>query len=502
MANLILSVPPVKSTNPVVPIANNQQLPPPTLMTPDKEDLWFAPLGGCGEIGMNFNLFGHDGQWLIVDCGLTFSDPPTDQLSSQSDQSVAGQRANGRRNVQMADPAFIADRRDAIAGLVITHAHEDHIGAVPYLWPLLQCPIYTTAFTAYILRRKLAEYDLLDEVTIRIVDAGDVIDIGGFNVEWIAMTHSVPEPCGLLIKTAAGTVFHSGDWKLDDHPVVGSSYDGARCRELGALPIDAMICDSTNAVVQGKTPSESEVYKGLHTLISNAPGRVVVTCFGSNLARVSTLARIAADTGRHVGMIGRSMVNMVNAGRATGLLDTDISIVEAQHLGYLPPESVLLLATGSQGEPRTALHRLSTNTFRDMELEPSDTVIFSSKVIPGNEDSVAALTERLEALGVTVHGEHNVDHLIHVSGHPAADELLTMYQWVQPDVLIPVHGEQQHMKANAALAKRAGIPRQISGENGDLFIIAPNKAIRRGVLPHGRLALQGRKLVPVQAPDV
>ncbi len=480
-------------------------------MTPEKEDLWFAPLGGCGEIGMNLNLFGHNGQWLIVDCGLTFSDIPEKQSDVASDGAITASEARSirpapqvdgvaaaqsRRNVQMADPAFIADRADAIAGMVITHAHEDHIGAVPYLWPQLKCPIYTTAFTAYILKRKLAEYNLLDEVTIRIVDAGDVIDIGPFNVEWINMTHSVPEPCALLIKTDAGTVFHSGDWKLDDQPVVGAPYNKARCTELGAVEIDAMICDSTNATVTGKTPSESELYAGLHQLISNSPGRVVVTCFGSNLARVATLAKIAEATQRHVGMIGRSMINMVNAGRATGLLDTDISIVEAQHLGYLPPESVLLLATGSQGEPRTALHRLSTNTFRDMQLEPSDTVIFSSKVIPGNEASVAALISRLEDMGVTVFGEHNVESLIHASGHPAAEELITMYQWVQPDMLIPVHGEPQHMQANAALAKRAGISMQIQGENGDLFIIAPNKAIRRNVLPTGRLTLQGRKLVP------
>lgn len=462
-------------------------------MTPDKEDLWFAPLGGCGEIGMNFNLFGHDSQWLIVDCGLTFSDHP-ESTQAAEEQS---QKHFSRRDVQMADPAFISERADSIAGMIITHAHEDHIGAVPYLWPHLKCPIYTTAFTAYILRRKLAEYDLVAEVPIRIIEAADTIDIGPFNVEWIAMTHSVPEPCGLLITTEAGTVFHSGDWKLDDHPVVGTTYDSARCQALGGMKIDAMICDSTNATVEGKTPSESELQAGLSELISNAPGRVVVTCFGSNLARVATLANIATDTGRHVGMIGRSMINMVNAGRATGLLDTDINIVEARHLGYLPPESVLLLATGSQGEPRTALHRLSTNTFRDMNLEPSDTVIFSSKVIPGNEESVGSLIERLEAMDVTVYGEHNVEALIHASGHPSADELLTMYQWVQPEVLIPVHGEHHHMLANAALAKQAGIARQINGENGDLFIISPNKAIRRGVVPTGRLSLQNNKLVPV-----
>lgn len=462
-------------------------------MTPDNEDLWFLPLGGSGEIGMNLNLYGHNSQWLIVDCGLTFSDkPPPQKESLETTHS-----RSSRHDVQMADPTFIAERASDIAGLVITHAHEDHIGAVAYLWPQLRCPVYTTAFTAYILRRKLAECDLLDDVELRVVEPGDTIDIGHFNVEWIGMTHSTPEPCGLLITTAAGTIFHTGDWKLDANPVVGSTYNGDRYRELGPLSIDAMVCDSTNATVPGNTPSESDVYDGLKNLISNAPGRVVVTCFGSNLARVATLAQIASDTGRHVGMIGRSMINMVNAGRATGLLTTDINIVEAQHLGYLPPESVLLLATGSQGEPRTALHRLSTNTFRDMELEPSDTVIFSSRVIPGNEESIAALTERLESLGVTVFGEHNVEALIHVSGHPARGDLEAMYSWVKPDLVIPVHGEDSHMQANTEIAREAGVGRQIQGKNGDLFIIAPNKAIRRNCVPAGRLTLQGRKLVPV-----
>jgi len=467
-------------------------------MTPDKEDLWFIPLGGCGEIGMNLNLYGHDGQWLIVDCGLTFSDKPSpSSKDTTQDIPEPPNSARARRDVQMADPAFIAERASDIAGLIITHAHEDHVGAVAYLWPQLRCPVYTTAFTAWILRKKLTEAGLHNEVEIRIVDAGDTLDIGQFNVEWITMTHSTAEPCGLLITTAAGTVFHTGDWKLDADPVVGRPYDGNRYQQLGSQQIDAMVCDSTNANVTGSTPSESELYTGLKNLISKAPGRVVVTCFGSNLARVSTLAQIANDTGRHVGMIGRSMINMVNAGRATGLLTTDISIVEAQHLGYLPPESVLLLATGSQGEPRTALHRLSTNTFRDMQLEPSDTVIFSSRVIPGNEDSIASLTDRLESLGVTVLGEYNVDELIHVSGHPAADDVSAMYEWVKPDLLIPVHGETEHMQANTNLAKQAGIPRQIQGSNGDLFIIAPNKAIRRNEVHTGRLTLQGRKLVPV-----
>ncbi len=456
-------------------------------MTPTSEDLWFLPLGGCGEIGMNFNLYGHDGKWLIVDCGLTFSDAP----------DTAEKQNNNTRNVQMADPAFIVERRDDIAGMIITHAHEDHIGAVQYLWPLLQCPLFTTAFTAQILQRKLSETTFAADVPVRVVERSDCIDIGPFSVEWIGMTHSVPEPFSLLIKTDAGKVLHSGDWKLDSTPVVGEPFDVDRCRSLCNENIDAIVCDSTNATVSGTTPSEAELYAGLKQIVERASGRVVVTCFGSNLARVATLARIADETDRHLGLLGRSMINMVSAGRATGLLPVDGVSVDPDHLGYLPPETVLLLATGSQGEPRTALNRLSQNSFRDMNLQSGDTIIFSSRVIPGNEASVEALVARLETLGCEVFTERNAALPIHASGHPAADELRTMYDWVQPKVAIPVHGEEEHMLANVQIAADAGIPQQLRGTNGDLFVIAPQRSIRRNAFNAGRLALQGSKLVPV-----
>ncbi len=456
-------------------------------MTPDSEDLWFLPLGGCGEIGMNFNVYGHDGKWLIIDCGLTFSDTPDDN----------GKTAGQRRHVQMADPAFMADKVDDIVGMIITHAHEDHIGAVQYLWPQLRCPVYTTAFTAAILSRKLSETGFQHEVPVRIVESADCIDIGPFNVEWINMTHSVPEPHSLLIKTSVGSVLHSGDWKLDSTPVVGKPFNIERCKTLADDNIDAIVCDSTNANVAGRTESEAALYPGLKQLVDNAPGRVVVTCFGSNLARVATLARIADETDRHLGLLGRSMINMVGAGRATGLLPVNDVSVDSKHLGYLPPETVLLLATGSQGEPNTALHRLSNRTFRDMELQAGDTVIFSSRVIPGNETSVEALIARLEAMDITVITESRSALPIHASGHPAADELRTMYEWVQADVAIPVHGEQVHLEANVKVASDAGISRQLCGENGDLFMIAPTKAIRRNAFPVGRLTLQGSKLIPV-----
>ncbi len=466
-------------------------------MTPKSDDLWFIPLGGCGEIGMNFNLYGHDGQWLIVDCGLTFSDT----VSSDSNAATAGNSKGTPvrlRDVQMADPAFIAERKDDIAGMIITHAHEDHIGAVQYLWPQLQCPIFTTALTAHVLRRKLAEAQLND-VPIVVVDSGQIVDIGPFNVEWIHMTHSIPEPHSLLIKTPAGKVFHSGDWKLDSSPVVGQPYDRERCQSLHKEQIDAMVCDSTNATVPGHTASESDLYKGLKTVVKNATGRVVVTCFGSNLARVATLARIASETDRHLGLLGRSMIEMVNAGRATGLLQMPQPEVDSQHLGYLPRETVLLLATGSQGEPRTALNRLSTNSFRDMHLEPGDTVVFSSRVIPGNEDVVEALVARLESMGVVVVTERTAPLPIHASGHPAADELRQMFSWVKPKLVIPVHGEPVHMQANADIADSSGIRHQLHGTNGDLFIIAPQVELKKSSVRFGRLSLKGRNLAPVQA---
>ncbi len=439
---------------------------------------------------MNFNVYGHDGKWLIVDCGLTFSDAP-------DAESPAKPLSGNHRNVQMADPQFITERIDDIAALIITHAHEDHIGAVQYLWPQLKCPIYTTAFTGQILSRKLSETGFHADVPIHIVGQSDTVQIGPFSVEWIGMTHSVPEPCSLLITTPAGKVLHSGDWKLDSTPVVGKPFDQKRCEALGNESIDAIICDSTNATVEDKTPSEAELYPGLKQIIENATGRVVVTCFGSNLARVATLARIADETDRHLGLLGRSMINMVSAGRATGLLPVDGVSVDPSHLGYLPPETVLLLATGSQGEPKTALNRLSQNSFRDMHLQPGDTVIFSSRVIPGNETSVEAIIARLESIGCEVFTERNAALPIHASGHPSASELRTYYDWIKPDMLIPVHGEPHHMQANAQIAAEAGIPHQLHGENGDLFVIAPQKEIRRSAFHAGRLALQGTKLVPV-----
>lgn len=447
-------------------------------MTPDNSDFWFLPLGGCGEIGMNMNLYGHDGQWLMVDCGVTFRDSDGSNRSGY--------------DVQMPDPAFIAEQHENLQALLLTHAHEDHIGAVALLWRRLRCPVYATAFTAEMLRRKLAEHGLAGKVPVHIVEPLDRFHIGVFDVEWLPNTHSIPSPCGVVIRTSAGSVFHTADWKLDDNPQVGHTYSETEYRKLGDDSIQAMVCDSTCANQTGHSLSEGALYEGLYQHIIKADGRVIVACFGSNIARLHTLSRIANNTDRHLGLLGRSLINTAAAARASGLWPDVTPLVQSDHLGYLPPETLLLVATGSQGEPRTALHRLSHDNFRDLSLDAGDTVIFSARAIPGNEAQILSLISRLESKGVHIVTPDTSELPIHASGHPGEEELRKLYDWVKPQLVIPVHGETEHLDAQTALAKACGIKRQLNGRNGDLFTIAPTTSIRRGAVATGRLGL-GRK---------
>lgn len=447
-------------------------------MNPGPEDLWFLPLGGCGEIGMNMNLYGHDGQWLMVDCGVTFADP-----------------GESGPHVQMPDPAF-AQAHKPIA-LLITHAHEDHVGAVAHLWREFNCPVYAAPFTAAVLRRKLAEVGLLDRVPLHIVEAGTRHQLGGFDIEWLGITHSTPDSFSLVIRTAAGAVFHTGDWKADDEPVVGQSFDAQQFKDLAADDVLAMVCDSTNAEVPGRSQSEGALHAGLQQMISDARGRVVVTCFGSNVARLHTLAQVAQEVGRYAGLLGRSLHNYHRAAVEAALWDPALKFVDAKDLGYLPRSEVLAIATGSQGEPRAALHRLAANNHPDLNLEPGDTLLMSSRVIPGNEAAVELLLRRLETLGVHIVRDEALNLPIHASGHPCRDELADLYAWVQPRCAIPVHGEADHMRANAAIAKEVGVPAQVCGQNGDLFMLAPVRGVRRNFAPVGRLGLHNGRLVPV-----
>ena len=445
----------------------------PTDLTPGPKDVWFLPLGGTGEIGMNMNLYGHHGQWLMVDCGVMF-----DKENLQPD---------GSNSVVSADPHFIALRRQRLVGLVITHAHEDHVGAVPYLWKELKCPVYTTPFTAEILRRKLHEAGLSDSVPVIEVATGDVQHIGHFEIEWLAITHSLPEPHALVLRAGKTTVFHTADWKLDPDPVLGKAFDPAPFKALANQSVTAMVCDSTNAVVPGHSISEGQCFDGLLSLIRQAEGRVIVACFGSNVARLITLARIADKTGRYMALYGRSLRNMVSAARRTGHWPDDARVADGRHLGYLPPHEVLGVATGSQGEATAALKRMALGSFRDLQLEAGDTVIFSSKVIPGNEEAVASLIAQLRQREVTVIEAADSELPIHASGHPCQDELKALYEWVQPRVAIPVHGTPGHINANAAIAKEVGVMSQICGENGDLYKLAPQIGIKRKACKVGRV---------------
>ncbi|GAB3480007.1 ribonuclease J [Marinomonas epiphytica] len=427
---------------------------------------------------MNMNLYGHDGQWLMVDCGVSFNEP-----LSKNSLSCA--------EVLCADPKFIADQRERLAGIVITHAHEDHVGALPYLWRRFKCPVYTTAFTAEILRRKLAQVGLVEQVNIIEMNANETKSIGVFNVTWLALTHSVPEPFALVVKTPAGNVFHTGDWKIDKTPVVGDAFAPECFQRLAQQDILAMVCDSTNAMKAGYSPSEKDCYQGLLQVIEKAQNRIVVACFSSNIARLVALAHIAQQTGRYLALIGRSLTNMVSAARATGHWPEEAMLVDATHLGYLPKDEVLAVVTGSQGEPRATLSRLAQDTCYDLSLEAEDLVIFSAMRIPGNEAAIDRLVEQLEKRKIQTLQSHQSKHTIHVSGHPCAKELSDMYQWCQPQVAIPTHGETAHMAANAALAAQSHVPRQLVGKNGDLFILAPHVKLRKQAVTSSRIALRG-----------
>ena len=440
-------------------------------MTPASSDLWFLPLGGCGEIGINMNLYGHDGQWLMVDCGIGFD------RDTQPPRVVAPA------------PDFIASRRQHLAGLVITHVHEDHIGGVQYLWPELRCPVYCTPFAAVVLERKLAEVGLLDAVPVHVIPPGGVFSVGPFTLRWIGLTHSTPECQAVEIVTPVGRVFHTGDWKLDPQPLVGPSYSESALRGLGESGVLALVGDSTCATVPGRTPSESELRKGLTQLIREATGRVVVACFGSNIARLQTLVAVAADCGRYAGLLGRSLHNNVRAARSSGYWPDTARLIDPQHLGFLPPQETLAIATGSQGEPRAALSRLAMGDHPWMDLVAGDTIVFSARRIPGNEDAVGRLRERFEARDIRVIESADCELPIHASGHPAREELADMYSWIKPTVAVPVHGEPHHLEAHANLASDAGA-RPLRGRNGDLFMLAPVPGIRRGAAPVGRRTLR------------
>ncbi len=444
----------------------------------DTNALYFVPLGGSGEIGMNLNVYGYAGDWLIIDCGVTFGDDSQPGLE-----------------VVMPDPAFIAERRDRLLGIVATHAHEDHIGAIPYLWNQLRCPIWATPFTASLLRAKLAEAGLIDRVRINVVPMSGRFAIGPFDLELITLTHSIPEPNAVALRTPVGTVLHTGDWKFDPDPLIGPTADEAGLRKLGDEGVLALIGDSTNALRPGVSGSEADLRRSLTDLIGRYDARVAVACFASNVARLETIARAAAAHGREVALVGRSLWRIEKAARENGYLTDLPRFLTEDEAGYIPRDRIVLICTGSQGEPRAALSRIAREDHPNVVLETGDVAIFSSRIIPGNEKAINRLQNALVRLGIEIVTEE--DHFVHVSGHPARDELVRMYQMVRPKIAVPVHGEARHLIAHADLAGECQVPQPLVIQNGDMVRLAQSGASVVDEVPVGRLASDGKGLLPL-----
>jgi len=445
------------------------------------DQLVFAPLGGVGEIGMNLSLYGLGNerrrQWMIVDCGVSFA----------SEEHLPGV------DLMFPDIRYIAEERRSLSGIVITHAHEDHFGALFDLWPQLRVPVYATPFTAALIEAKKASEPGAPDIDLKVVPLGSRFTVGLFDIELVSMSHSIPEPNALIIRTPLGTVLHTGDWKLDPDPGVGLPTDQNKLKRLGEEGVLAVIGDSTNAVRDGRSPSEADVPKTLSELIAAAPARIAVTTFASNVARVRAVAEGARAAGREVVVVGRAMERVVQVARETGYLDGVQEFRGPDVYGYLPPDKVVALCTGSQGEPRAALSRIANDDHPDITLSRGDQVIFSSRTIPGNEKAVSAVINGLIDQGIQVITDRT--HLIHVSGHPRIGEVEELLGWVKPDILVPVHGEALHLSEHAAIGRRLGIPNVVSCRNGDMVQLAPGKPGIIDQIPHGRVYKDGVVLV-------
>ena len=450
-------------------------------------ELVFAPLGGVGEIGMNLALYGlGDGgkrTWLVVDLGVSF----------------AGDDLPGV-DLIMPDVAFLIEQRRNLAGLVLTHAHEDHFGALLDLWPKLRCPVYATPFTAALFEAKRLGEPLAVDVPVKVVPLGSRFDVGPFDVELVSVSHSIPESNALIIRTPLGNVLHTGDWKLDPTPIIGPPTDEAKLKRLGDEGCLALVGDSTNAVREGRSPSEADVAKTLRELIAGATGRVAVTTFASNVARMRAVAEAAAAAGREVVVVGRAMARVEQVARETGYLDGIADFRSVEAYGYLPRDKVVALCTGSQGEPRAAIARISEDQHPEVTLSRGDMVIFSSRTIPGNEKAVGKLINGLVRQGIEVITDRT--HLVHVSGHPRRTEMAELYQWVRPRIAIPVHGEALHLSEHAKLARGAGVSEVILCGDGDLVRLAPDPAGLIDEVPAARLYKDGALLISAEARTV
>jgi ribonuclease J len=391
---------------------------------------------------------------------------------------------------------FMAKHRKRLAGLVLTHAHEDHLGGVPWLWPQLKCPIYCTPFAAELLGNKLKEHGLDEDVKVHVIPLGGKFRIGEFELEFVNVTHSIPEPCALLIKTRHGTAFHSGDWKIDRTPTFGAGIDEKRLIEIGKEGVDALVCDSTNVLREGFSPSERDVADTLMDIVSHAKGRVAVTTFASHVERVASAVRAARACGREVVLAGRAMRNTIEAARACGYLHDAGAFLDEDSFGYLPPNKIMLLCTGSQGEARAAIARIAEDNHPNIALEKGDLVVFSSRTIPGNEKDVALVHNNLAKLDVDVLTAD--DALVHASGHPRQDELRLMYEWLKPKALVPMHGEARHLRAHAVFARKCGIGQALIPKDGTIMRLAPGPLENLDEVACGRLHVDGKLIVPAE----
>ncbi len=444
----------------------------------NKNDFVFIPLGGAEQFGVNLNAYGYDDQWLIVDCGMGFADhrfPGIDLL--------------------LPDPSFLEARAKNIVGMFVTHAHEDHIGAVARLWPRLKCQIYCTGFTASVLREKLQEVDESRKAIIHEVASDGKITLGPFQVQCIPVSHSIPDSVALSIKTKLGLVVHSGDWNLDPSPVLGGHTNKELLKAAGREGVLAYIGDSTNAPVAGRTISESNVETGLIEVFKECHGRIGITMFASNIARIQTIAKAAKSVGRSVAVVGRSLHRMMGCAIECGYLRNLPDFIDEDALNRMARDKVVVIVTGSQGESRAALARIAKGDFNGVEFTVGDTVIFSSRAIPGNEKEINDVKNNLISAGVRVVGVENTDHLIHVSGHPYRDDIIEMLGWVKPQIVIPVHGERQQLEAHADIARACQVPYALVPHNGAVIKLAPGTPGIVGTVETGLLAVEPSRII-------
>lgn len=456
--------------------------PAPSVVSAPASELLFVPLGGCNQIGMNMSLYGFDGKWIIVDAGIAFAD----------EDETPGVQAF------MPDPRFIEERMDDVLALIVTHAHEDHIGAIHRLWPRLACPVYATPFAARVIRGRLAEQRTDSLVAIRTFKPGSRFKIGPFEIDSIPMTHSVPEMQAFAIKTPAGAVLHTGDWKLDPKPLVGQVSDIAKLERLGQDGVLAMVCDSTNAAVPGSAGSETDARNGLIQAFAGRRGAIAVACFASNIARMSAVAVAATATGRRVALVGRSLKRMEEAARACGYLKNVPEFLDEREIMALPRRQRVILCTGSQGEERSALSRIAHGAHRWIQLDAGDTVFFSARAIPGKEAQIEAVCDKLRVEGVEI--VTAADLPIHVSGHPCQADLKRVYELARPQILVPVHGTPDHLAAHAAFAEACGVPQTAVPTDGIVLSLSKDGARVVERFEPGLFAYDGQRLHPWTGP--